>query len=747
MILYEDYLDNGKMTQPYADGEEQLWEYLHYLDMLLESFLWKKGGISDRQAFSRGLVITEKEIKSYIETPPFLRETDAYDAVLAAQAGTAREHIKQRTELTGALVQLPLEQVKNTFSLNEYELLALLLALSVQMDVKYMRLFAFLQDDISQKLPTIGLLEALYNQISPENVACAQNLLDKNKMDMYILNLSENTGHTLLLTTLVLKPQMRSFLMGNGIVVQTSDVVLSEYKVNPKIPVLFKEQMDFLQAAFGKARKQRRAVFVRFVGKEGCGRCMLAGQLAYSYGLALLVLDLQCYLALSAERQREYFQKLLLYQRLHPGIIYIKHADNEQMSAGGKTFLSVLGEQLSGVLICLGTPKGEIEAVDELAHLTVEIGRTTEQQRLEMWRYLTEGVSVAEDVSLEELADCHELTFRQIEQVVKQAVEAAALSKDNNSFSLDTEAAQRADSGDTAKEQVTIDKRTIRKYLFQMNQNSFGELATRIPAVYDWNDIQLEDKLKEILQTACDRYKLRNRVGEKWGLFKKNVYGNGISILLYGPPGTGKTMAAQVVANEVGLPLYRVDLSRVYSKYIGETEKNLSVIFDRAKDANVILFFDEADALFSKRTEVGSSNDRSSNSETSYLLQKMEEYSGISILATNLYNNFDNAFLRRLTFAVHFEKPDEATRYRLWTTILPKEVPVSKSVNFKFLAERFELSGSNIKAILYNAVYMAAAKQETLSMEHIVRSMKYEFEKLGRMVNISDFGAYSEYLR
>ena len=206
-------------------------------------------------------------------------------------------------------------------------------------------------------------------------------------------------------------------------------------------------------------------------------------------------------------------------------------------------------------------------------------------------------------------------------------------------------------------------------------------------------------------------------------------------------------MAAQVIANELELPLYRVDISQITSKYIGETEKNMAIIFKAASSANVILFFDEADALFSKRTEVSDSHDKYANNETAYLLQKIEEYNGMSILATNYYNNFDDAFVRRITFAVHMQSPDKDTRYSLWTSILPKSAKMARNIDFRFLAEKFELSGSNIKAILFNAAYMAGAEDKPIGPEHITRAMQYEFNKLGKLVNKGDFGKYSIYLQ
>ena len=239
---------------------------------------------------------------------------------------------------------------------------------------------------------------------------------------------------------------------------------------------------------------------------------------------------------------------------------------------------------------------------------------------------------------------------------------------------------------------------------------------------------------------------MRNRIDDKYGLMKKNAYGNGVSILLYGPPGTGKTMTAQVVAREVSLPLYRIDVSQIFSKYVGETQKNLSTIFDEAAKTNVILFFDEADALFSKRTEIKDSNDRYANAETAFLLQKVEEYSGMTILATNLFQNFDRAYVRRITYTIKLDNPDATVRRRLWESVLPKEIRFAPDVDLDFLAETFELSGSNIRSILNNAAYMSLANGEQITAYAITNVMRYEFEKLGRIVDPAEFGKYAIYL-
>ncbi|MCR5654172.1 MAG: ATP-binding protein [Lachnospiraceae bacterium] len=243
----------------------------------------------------------------------------------------------------------------------------------------------------------------------------------------------------------------------------------------------------------------------------------------------------------------------------------------------------------------------------------------------------------------------------------------------------------------------------------------------------------LEPESEALLKQVCDRVRFKSVVNEDYGFGKKLPYGRGIAVVLYGPPGTGKTMAAQVLANELGLDIYRIDLSQISSKYIGETEKNLGSVFDAARNSNAILFFDEADALFSKRTEVTSSNDKHANAETSYLLQKIEEYPGMSILATNNMQNFDAAFKRRMTYLVSVGIPDEETRAMLWEKAFPAQAPLGKDVNFKTLAKAVEMSGSNIKSAAVAAAYLAAADKGVITMNHIADAVDQECKKNGKM--------------
>jgi SpoVK/Ycf46/Vps4 family AAA+-type ATPase len=211
-----------------------------------------------------------------------------------------------------------------------------------------------------------------------------------------------------------------------------------------------------------------------------------------------------------------------------------------------------------------------------------------------------------------------------------------------------------------------------------------------------------------------------------------------VTILFSGPPGTGKTMGAEVIAGDLKLDLYKIDLSTLVSKYIGETEKNLERIFSEAESSNAILFFDEADSLFGKRSEVRDSHDRYANLEISYLLQRMEAYDGVTILATNLRANLDEAFTRRLHFAVNFPFPDEAYRRIIWQTLFPKTVPCDPHVDLDLMAYRFKLAGGNIRNIIVNAAYLAAADGQVVTMEHLLHSTARELQKMGKIVKNED---------
>ena len=347
----------------------------------------------------------------------------------------------------------------------------------------------------------------------------------------------------------------------------------------------------------------------------------------------------------------------------------------------------------------------------------MELPMLTVSERIVLWDVFSQDYNLAEDIDTVLCANQYILTPKSIKDVLDTANNLAL--SDNRSL---------------------IEREDILQGVKQHSVNQLGRYATLINAVFTWDDLVIDEEQKREMQLICNQIKYRNVVGEEWGFNEKTPYGRGLCALFYGSPGTGKTMAVQVMANELGLDLYRIDLSQLVSKYIGETEKNISDQFRRDKNINALLFFDEADSLFDKRSEVKDAHDRYANADTAHLLQKLEEYEGISILATNYVNNIDDAFKRRIKYMINFVFPTPEVRLKLWKTVLPKKVVLEEEIDFEFFAYNFELAGSNIKDILTTAAYIAASEHTGLANRHIVEAVKLNFKKYGKILTNEDFG-------
>ena len=250
-----------------------------------------------------------------------------------------------------------------------------------------------------------------------------------------------------------------------------------------------------------------------------------------------------------------------------------------------------------------------------------------------------------------------------------------------------------------------------------------------------WADIVLPEDIVDSLLELTARVRHRKTVYEQWGFDRSITTARGITALFQGSPGTGKTMVAGVIARDLGLEVYRVDVSRITSKWIGETEKNLGSLFDAAEDGQVLLLFDEADSLFAKRTEVKSSVDRYANMEVNYLLQRLDSFEGIAILTTNFGNAIDPAFKRRLTYRVTFPFPDEEMREQLWKSLIPAQVPVAGKLDFATLAQRFRLSGGYIRNAVLRGAFLAAEEGTSLTHEHLERAIRMEYREIGKLAD------------
>jgi SpoVK/Ycf46/Vps4 family AAA+-type ATPase len=287
-----------------------------------------------------------------------------------------------------------------------------------------------------------------------------------------------------------------------------------------------------------------------------------------------------------------------------------------------------------------------------------------------------------------------------------------------------------------------LDGRDVREAASAIATPPLEGLARRIEPRYGWDDIILPADGLAQLRELCARARHQLTVLDRWGFGRKHARRAGLTALFVGQPGTGKTMAAEIVAGALGLELFRIDLSAVVSKYIGETEKNLERIFRAADRGDAVLLFDEADALFGKRSDTRDAHDRYANVEIAYLLQRLETYDGVAVLTTNLRNNLDEAFVRRLDFALEFPLPEEPERLKIWRLSLPAEAPLADDVDLPFLARKFRLAGGHIRNIALTAAFLAAEDGGAIGMKHLVRATKREYQKIGKLVAESDFERY-----
>ncbi len=357
-------------------------------------------------------------------------------------------------------------------------------------------------------------------------------------------------------------------------------------------------------------------------------------------------------------------------------------------------------------------------ALGDQTSLVVEAPMPSLAERRGAWSALAEAADV------EDVAGKFRLSIRQI----VDAAEVARL------------AATARDAKGPAPADLDLGAR-------QASSTRIGELATRLEPAFGWDDLVLPSRQREVLGSISGYLRHRDLVLSEWGYDRAVARDQGLKVLFAGESGTGKTMAGQVIAGDLGLELFRIDLATIVSKYIGETEKNLDRIFEAADGSNAILFFDEADALFGKRSEVRDSHDRYANIEVAYLLQKMESYAGAVILATNFRQNMDEAFLRRLDFVIDFPFPEAEDRERIWRLLLPDAAPVAEDVDVPFLAAQFKLSGGGIRNASLAAAFLAADDGGSIEMRHLVRGVALEYGKLGRLTLEADFERFHELIR
>lgn len=630
------------------------------------------------------------------------------------------------------------EWLKRSFGLTDFDFDLIQIALAPEIDLRYERLYAYLQDDVTRKRPTVDLALNLLCDSAEDKLRARVHFapdapLFKNRL-AHLFPDPHQTQPPLLSHYFKLDDQVIRLLLGqSGLDARLSSICrlvspsmcLDELHLNAEV----KRALPFL---LEQQRKNGSAVGLYFQGRPGSGRRAAAEALANESAASLLIVDLAE--ALSLDIDVDGLAKLICREAsLQNSILYLEDFDAVTTDARTlprlKRFMTRLAKELTGACIIAGTQQWSPSAGRLEGIAIVRFDVPSFDERWTCWqRELVAAGTHVEESDVNALAGRFRLTPAQIADAAKTARVQALWDMAQN-------------ESPNGEEELPVLQPTASELFAAARRQTGHELAAlahKIEPVATWTDIVLPDDSMSQLREIVLRVVHRHRVLDEWGFDRKMSSGKGINALFAGASGTGKTMAAEVIANELGLELFKIDLASVVSKYIGETEKNLERIFAAAEQANAILFFDEADALFGKRSEVRDAHDRYANIEVAYLLQKMEGYEGVSLLATNLRQNMDEAFLRRLAFIINFPFPDVESRCRIWQGIWPKQVSFADEVDLGRLAQQFKLSGGNIKNIALAAAFHAAEDGGHVSMAHLLLATRREYQKIGKVLPEAD---------
>ena len=726
------------MSDCYENSLEHLLDELARIDLLIRMCVLQlrsaDAGSSDE---FRGLYISEEEVDGLLvsevgkgpwagaDHPQLLRMRERATAL---EAHIAAKKIASRR----SGVVLRMGRLASLFDLSPWEVDVLLICLAPELDLKYERFYAYLQNDVTKKRAGVDLvLNLLHNSFEDKLLARRYLSPSSPLISWYLLRLFEDPpGRQAPLLGKYLKVDERivDYLLGSDecdsrlsswvqMINPTASSVepISEGELTGKLlPLARRNAVFFFQGGYGVGKKRRARAICRDMGKRLLAidlARMLEGELPFSTAIRLAFREA---LLQDAATYWDHFDLLLDEGK---GTLRREMAKEieARTSPGQNPTLTFLAGERSW------EPVG---AMHEVPLIRVNFPTPSYKARKKLWEMHLNGRFRLDDgVDIGALANKFRFSEGQIHDAVSTARNLALGRGEEQIAMVDIYEACRAHS----------------------NQK-LTHLARKVRPHYTWVDIVLPPDEMRQLQEIVSCVKYRPLVFGDWGFGRKLPLGKGLNALFTGPPGTGKTMAADIMAGELGLDLHKIDLSMVVSKFIGETEKNLNKIFKEAETSNSILFFDEADALFGKRSEVRDSHDRYANIEIAYLLQKMEEYDGIVILATNLRQNLDDAFVRRIHFTVEFPFPEEEYRRRIWEATFPPEAPQDGDTNLDFLARRFKLAGGNIRNIILCAAFFAAEDGRVIGMEHLIRATKREFQKMGKLVVQSDFGKYYDYL-
>jgi len=619
-------------------------------------------------------------------------------------------------------------RLTRSFGLEALDRAVLLLAAAPEVDLRYERIYAYLQDDITRKRPTVDLALSLFTaSIADRLAALARFLSDAPLFRHSLVELVPDATVTrppLLAHTLRVDEQILLFLLGFG----SLDRRLAAYATITPAENDGADQ-EGLGALLRQAHTAREPQRLYLQGAPGAGKLAAARAAAGKAGQPLLELSAVTF---PFDDEGRLLALAIREAWLRDAVLYLGDVDTLATagSAAQHERVREAFERFEGTLILAGSAPW-VPGTMGLSRVTpIPFTPLAPEHRAQHW-----GESLArlgcrvEQPVLSELGARYRFTRRQIDDAVQVAVTGARLRVMG--------ASRRARAPAPSSGELALAAR-------RQSGHALATLARRIEPRQSWSDLMLPEPVLQQLRELELRVVHRERVLGSWGFGERVSRGKGVNALFSGPSGTGKTMAAEVIAGELGLDLFRVELAGVVSKYIGETERNLDRIFAAAERTEGIVFFDEADALFGKRSEVHDSHDRYANLEISYLLQRMEEYEGVAILSTNLRGNLDQAFVRRLAFSIHFPFPDEAGRLAIWERVWPEQAPLAEDIDLAALASRFLLSGGNIRNVALAAGFLAAADGGVITMAHLLQAVRREYEKVGKLMSEAELAGTIE---
>ncbi|MZP44318.1 AAA family ATPase [Heliobacterium gestii] len=749
--------DASLSGQAYPDGWFHIQEELERIKLRMRRLLRIRQARQMNSVSNqfKGLVISEEEVEILLgqNDPRFDAQhngMNVFSSDCGENSGLNDGHLEVRwlneqIRLLGKRIQsrrersrekgvnLPLDRLTQAYNLTVMEEQVILLCLAVEYNPAVEKIYAYFHDDINCKHPTADL--ALQFLCSTER--CRHSLLTAllpgaKLFQRRILQMEGNGTGGIVKHALRLDERIFAFLLGCDRLDRPieSMVRLFQPETEPE-PLLtgqeVQERLRCLAQKCGDGEPEKKAkvnTIVYLWGPPGSGKLLHLRHLADYLKKPLLIAQGKGLLRQPSESFSDCMTRIVRESVLRDAILCVSDFDVffEEMEGPDREGGAVQGRladllaqvaEYPGQLFLLGERFRKapgLQADRPLIELELDVPSLGEREKIWEAMAVSSGNRFDAPVLWGDLAGKFRFTPGQI----REALTAAQVLADANS--------------------PLIGQKELYKACLAISEHRLADKATPIRGKYRWDDLVLPESQKAQLQSACNHVRYRHIVYGRWGYEKKLPYGKGLSMLFAGPPGTGKTMTAQIIARELQLELYKIDLSQVVSKYIGETEKNLRQVYQEARASNAILFFDECDALFGKRSEVKDSHDRYANIQSAFLLQKAEEYDGISILATNLSKHIDEAFLRRFTYIIDFPFPDAEQRERIWRSMFTPETPIGRDVDFEFLASQFDIAGGNIKNIVIAAAFLAAERGEPIGMKEIIQAARQEMHKMGKLM-------------